>query len=192
MAPLLRRPARRPRYAARRDEDQRCDVEAGSLMESIDGVCCSEPTASSPTTRKAVWPVALGASSSLWNDQHCRRASGMLNGGETTGADVLVASLGADSRLLEPLCATHVRGLQCFLDECCAPARAAHAFAHICGAGSDRSRARGPETCVSCANAAPSCIMAHVGLPRCVIREHEHCSTHPEACLDCQCHICAV
>ena len=129
------------------------------------------------------------ASSSLWNDQHCRRASGMLNGGETTGADVLVASLGADSRLLEPLCATHVRGLQCFLDECCAPARAAHAFAHICGAGSDRSRARGPETCVSCANAAPSCIMAHFGLPRCVIREHEHCSTHPEACLDCQCHI---
>ena len=122
----------------------------------------------------------------------CGRASGMLNGGETTGADVLVASLGADSRLLEPLCATHVRGLQCFLDECCAPARAAHAFAHICGAGSYRSRARGPETCVSCANAAPSCIMAHFGLPRCVIREHEHCSTHPEACLDCQCHICAI
>ena len=97
-----------------------------------------------------------------------------------------------DHWLLEPLCATHVRGLQCFLDECCAPARAVHAFAHICGAGSDRSRARGPETCVSCANAAPSCIMAHFGLPRCIIREHEHCSTHPEACLDCQCHICAV
>ena len=34
----------------------------------------------------------------------------MLNGGETTGADVLVASLGADSRLLEPLalCARHM------------------------------------------------------------------------------------
>ena len=39
----------------------------------------------------------------------------MLNGGETTGADVLVASLGADSRLLEPLCATHVRGLAAVL-----------------------------------------------------------------------------
>ena len=78
----------------------------------------------------------------------------MLNGGETTGADVLVASLGADSRLLEPLCATHVCCLQCFLDECCAPARAAHAFAHMCGAGSDRSRARTRDLCVMCERCA--------------------------------------
>jgi hypothetical protein len=29
-------------------------VEAGALMESIDGACCSEPPTSSPTTRIAV------------------------------------------------------------------------------------------------------------------------------------------
>ena len=33
---------------------------------------------------------------------------------------------------------------------------------------------------------------AHLGLPMCVVREHEHCGTRLEACLDCQCHICAV
>ena len=66
----------------------------------------------------------------------------MLNGGETTGADVLVASLGADSRLLEPLCATHVRGLQCFLVVCHATARVVHASARTCGAGSSASRVR--------------------------------------------------
>ena len=30
------------------------------------------------------------------------------------------------------------------------------------------------------------------GLPKCVVREHEHCSTRLEACLDCQFHTCAV
>ena len=35
-------------------------VEAGALMESIDGACCSEPPTSSPTTRIAVLVDDLG------------------------------------------------------------------------------------------------------------------------------------
>ena len=99
------------------------DVEAGALMESIDGACCSEPMTSPPTTRMAVWPVALGEFLP-WNDRQCRRASGMLDDGETTGADVLERSLGVGiAGSLEPLCAARVRGL-CFLwmspDSCAA------------------------------------------------------------------------
>ena len=53
-------------------------------MESIDGVCCSEPTTSPPRTRIAVWPVALGEFI-IGNDQQCRRASGVPASGERAG-----------------------------------------------------------------------------------------------------------
>ena len=36
------------------------DVKAGALMVSIDGACCSEPTASSTTTPIAVLTATLG------------------------------------------------------------------------------------------------------------------------------------
>ena len=133
------------------------DVEAGALMESIDGACCSEPTTSPPTTRMAVWPVALGEFLP-WNDRQCRRASGMLDDGETTGADVLERSLGVGSRLL----GASVRGTCSWpvlpVDESCAPDRAAYASAHICWAGSDRSRARTRDVCVMCERCTACCL----------------------------------
>ena len=43
------------------------------------------------------------------------------------------------------------------------------------------------------ADAAPGCMMAHfLGFRSALYGEHEHCSTRLEACLDCQCHTCAV
>ena len=74
----------------------------------------------------------------------------MLDDGETTGADVLERSLGVGSRLL----GASVRGTCSWpvlpVDESCAPDRAAYASAHICWAGSDRSRARTRDVCRVC------------------------------------------
>ena len=63
-----------------------------------------------------------------------------------------------DCRLLEPLTRACVRGLPCFLVVCCAPARAAHASAHICGVGSDRSRVRSRYVCVPCKRCTAGCL----------------------------------
>ena len=68
-------------------------------MESIDDVCCSEPTTSSPRTRIAVWPVALGEFI-IGNDQRCRRASGVPASGERAGADEPASAHGGGSLAL--------------------------------------------------------------------------------------------
>ena len=85
-APLLRHPARWPPNAFLVLLKFSSDVKAGALLESIDGVYCSEPTTSSPRTRIAVWPDALGEFI-VGNDQQCRRASGVPARGEISGAD---------------------------------------------------------------------------------------------------------
>jgi hypothetical protein len=63
-----------------------------------------------------------------------------------------------DRGLLEPLTRACVRGLLCFLVVCCAPSRAAHASAHICGVGSDRSRVRSRYVCVPCKRCIAGCL----------------------------------
>ena len=71
-----------------------------------------------------------------------------------------------DRGLLEPLTRACVRGLPCFLVVCCAPARAAHAFAHICGVGSDRSRVRSRYVCVPCKRCTAGCLGTNSGTVR--------------------------
>ena len=66
----------------------------------------------------------------------------MLACPDKAGTDVPVASLEVGRRLLEPLYAAHVDGLQCFLGVSCAPAHAAYAFPRPSGIGSNVSRTR--------------------------------------------------
>ena len=117
----------------------------------------------------------------------------MLDCPDKAGADVPVASLGVGRRLLEPLYAAHIHGLQCFLGVSCAPAHAAHMPLRVLLGLEATCRARGPEMCVAYAE---RCAGLHddtlFGLLKCVVREHEHCRARLEACLDCQCHTCAV
>ena len=65
-----------------------------------------------------------------------------------------------------PLTHACVRGLPCFLVVCCAPARAAHASAHICGVGSDRSRVRSRYVCVPCKRCTAGCLGTKSGTVR--------------------------
>ena len=67
---------------------------------------------------------------------------------------------------MEPLTRARVRGLLCFLVVCCAPVRAAHASAHICGAGSDRSRVRSRYVCATCKRCTAGCLGTKSGTVR--------------------------
>ena len=67
----------------------------------------------------------------------------MLACPDKAGTDVPVASLETvGRRLLEPLYAAHVDGLQCFLGVRCAPAHTAYVCPRPSGTGSNVSRTR--------------------------------------------------
>ena len=152
-------------------------VEAGALMESImlHGACCSEPPTYSPTTRIAVLVDVFWA-----------RSSGPVSV-RSAELDLTCSFISwfplpmcpprlstVDRGLLKPLVCACVRGLLCFLVVCCAPARTAHASAHICGAGSDSSRVRSRYVCVTCKRCTAGCL----GIKSVTVRAH-FIQSHP-------------